>query len=74
VESRLKQLLLVSQVFITSSKPCFSNKPSYYPKVLLQEEITEIIIIIITINHHHKVSKVLLIKEDPKAAPNHEHG
>jgi hypothetical protein len=27
-------LLLVDQVFITSSKPSFSNKPSYYPKVL----------------------------------------
>jgi hypothetical protein len=34
VELRLKQLLLVGQVFITSSKPSFSNKPSYYPKVL----------------------------------------
>jgi hypothetical protein len=32
----------------------------------LQEKILEIIIIIITINHHHKVSKVLLIKEDPR--------
>jgi hypothetical protein len=27
-------LLLVGQVFITSSKTSFSNKPSYYPKVL----------------------------------------
>jgi hypothetical protein len=27
-------LLLVGQVFITSSKPSFSNKPSYYPNVL----------------------------------------
>jgi hypothetical protein len=27
-------LLLVGQVFITSSKPRFSNKPSYYPNVL----------------------------------------
>jgi hypothetical protein len=34
VELRLKQLLLVGQVFITSSKPSFCNKPSYYPDVL----------------------------------------
>jgi hypothetical protein len=34
VELGLKQLLLVGQVFITSSKPRFSNKPSYYPNVL----------------------------------------
>jgi hypothetical protein len=27
-------LLLVGQVFITSSQPSFSNKPSYYPNVL----------------------------------------
>jgi hypothetical protein len=39
----------------------------------LQEKIPEIIIITIIINHHHKiVSKVLLIKEDPKAALNRE--
>jgi hypothetical protein len=36
----------------------------------LQEEIREIIIITIII----KVSKVLLIKEDPKAALNSDHG
>jgi hypothetical protein len=34
VDLRLKQLLLVGQVFITSSKPSFSNKPSYYPNIL----------------------------------------
>jgi hypothetical protein len=34
VELRLKQLFLVGLVFITSSKPSFSNKPSYYPNVL----------------------------------------
>jgi hypothetical protein len=39
----------------------------------LQEEIPEIIIIIITVNHHHKVSRVLLIKEDPNIALNREH-
>jgi hypothetical protein len=40
----------------------------------LQEEIPEVIIITIIINHYHKrVSKVLLIKEDPKAALNREH-
>jgi hypothetical protein len=38
----------------------------------LQEEIQNTIVIIITINHRHKVSKVLLIKEDPKVALNHE--
>jgi hypothetical protein len=36
----------------------------------LQEEIPEIIIITIII----KVSKILLTKEDPKAAFNREHG
>jgi hypothetical protein len=40
----------------------------------LQEEIPEIIIITITIKHHHKrVSKNILIKEDPKAALSCEH-
>jgi hypothetical protein len=73
VELRLKQLLLVGQVFITSSKPSFSNKPAVTQKYSLQEEISEIIIIIVTINHHHKVSKVLLIKEDSNAALNREH-
>jgi hypothetical protein len=34
VELRLKLLHLVDQIFITSSKPSFSTKPSYYPKVL----------------------------------------
>jgi hypothetical protein len=34
VELRLKQLLLVGQLFITGSTPSFRNKPSYYPKVL----------------------------------------
>jgi hypothetical protein len=36
----------------------------------LKEEIPEIIIITIII----KVSKVLLINEDPKVALNHDHG
>jgi hypothetical protein len=40
----------------------------------LQEDIPEIIIVTTIINHHHKVSKVLLIKEDPKAALNRELG
>jgi hypothetical protein len=40
-----------------------------------QEEIPEIIIITIIIKHHHKkYPNVLLIKEDPKTALNHEHG
>jgi hypothetical protein len=34
VQLRLKQLLLVGQVFITSSKPSFSNKSRYYPNAL----------------------------------------
>jgi hypothetical protein len=34
VELRLKQFLLVGQVFISNSKPSFSKKPSYDPKVL----------------------------------------
>jgi hypothetical protein len=40
----------------------------------LQEEIPEVRVITINISHHHKVSKVLLIKEDPKVALNREHG
>jgi hypothetical protein len=74
VELRLKQLLLVGQVFITSSKPSLIINPVITQKYSLQEEIPNIIVIIITINHHHKVSKVILIKEDPKAALNCEHG
>jgi hypothetical protein len=54
-------------------EPSFSNKPSYYLVVLPQKRkyqrldfITSLLIIII------KISKVLLIKEDPKAALNYE--
>jgi hypothetical protein len=47
--------------------------PVIIQKYSLQDEIPETIVIIITINHHHKVSKVILIKEDPKAALNREH-
>jgi hypothetical protein len=50
----IKQLLLVSQTFITISRASFSNKPSYYPKYSLQEEISKIRIITNIINHHHK--------------------
>jgi hypothetical protein len=39
----------------------------------LQEEIPEIIIIPSSLIIIIKVTKVLLIKEDPKAALNHEH-
>jgi hypothetical protein len=49
VELRLKQLLLVGQVFITSSKPSFSNKPSYYTNVLPPRENTRDH----NYNHHH---------------------
>jgi hypothetical protein len=54
-------------------EPTFSNKPSYYPGVPPQKRkyqrsdfITSLLTIII------KVSKVLLIKEDPKVALNRE--
>jgi hypothetical protein len=40
----------------------------------LQEEIPEVKIITIINNHHHKSNPNLLIKEDPKAALNHELG
>jgi hypothetical protein len=43
-------------------------------KYSLQEEIPKTIVITITINHHHKVTKLILIKEDPKAALNRENG
>jgi hypothetical protein len=57
----VKYLLLVVELN-------FSNKLSYYLNVLPPRGNTEIIIITIII----KVSKVLLIKEDPKAALNRE--
>jgi hypothetical protein len=40
----------------------------------LQEEIPEIIFILSSLIIIIKVTKVLLIKEDPKAALNREHG
>jgi hypothetical protein len=50
--------------------PSFSNKPIYYPNVLPprgnNREHNYTIIIV-------KVTKVLLIKEDPKATHNREH-
>jgi hypothetical protein len=50
VELRLKQLLLVGQVFITSKKPNFSNNPKLLPKWhSLQEEIPKYH----EDNHHH---------------------
>jgi hypothetical protein len=56
-------------------EPIFSNKPSYYPEVPPQKRkyqrsdfITSLLIINI------KESRVLLIKEDPKAALNRELG
>jgi hypothetical protein len=63
-------LLLVGQLVVTQ---VLVINPAITQKYSLQEEIPEIIIIIITTNHHHKVSKVILIKEDPKAALNLEH-
>ena len=73
MELRLKQLLLVGQVFITSSKPSLVINLVIIHMYSLQEQIPEIIVITININHHHRVSKVLLIKEDPMAALNLEH-
>jgi hypothetical protein len=68
-------LLLVGKIFIILVEPSFSNKPSYYPEIPPQKRkyqrsdfITSLLTIII------KVSKVLLIKEDPKAALNRELG
>jgi hypothetical protein len=49
-------------------EPNLVINPVITQKYSLQEEILEIIIITIII----KVSKVFLIKEDPKAAPNRE--
>jgi hypothetical protein len=51
-------------------EPSFSNNPVITQKHSPQEGIPEIKIITIII----KVTKVLLIKEDPKAALNCEHG
>jgi hypothetical protein len=53
---------------LLSVEPSFSNNPVITKMYLLQEEILEIKIITIII----KVIKVLLIKEDPKAALNCE--
>jgi hypothetical protein len=58
-------LLVVSQVLVINL--VITQKYS------LLEEIPETTVIIIIIDHHHEVSKVILIKEDPKAALNREH-
>jgi hypothetical protein len=75
MEFEVKQLLLVGQIFLLLVEPSFSNKPSYYPEVPPQKRkyqrsdfITSLLTIII------RVSKVLLIKEDPMAALNRELG
>jgi hypothetical protein len=53
VELSLKQLLLVGQVFITSRKPSFSNKPKFLPKWhSLQKEIPKHH----SYNHHYEAS------------------
>jgi hypothetical protein len=53
----------------------FSNKPKLLPRSTpSMRNIPETRVIIVTINHHHKISRVILIKEDPKAALNREHG
>jgi hypothetical protein len=64
-------LLLVGQVFIAISRAkILVINPVITQKHYLREEIPEIKIITIII----KVTKVLLIKEDPKATHNREHG
>ena len=56
-------------------EPSFSNKPSYYPKnTISKEEIPEIRLITSLLTIIIKVIKVLLIKENLKAALNHELG
>jgi hypothetical protein len=54
-------------------EPSFSINPIITQKHSLQEEILEIIFIPSSLMIIIKVTKVLLIKEDPKAALNSEH-
>jgi hypothetical protein len=54
-------------------EPSFSIKPVITKKHSLQEEIPEIIFIPSSLIIIIKVTKVLLIKEEPKAALNREH-
>jgi hypothetical protein len=71
-----KQLLLVHQVFINicieanfyhRTRVDISNATS------LERKIPKTINIIIIINCHHKLSRVSVIKENPKATLNREH-
>jgi hypothetical protein len=70
VELRLSSCFLLVKYLLLVVETSFSNKPSYYPNVLPPRGNTRdhnYTIIII------KITKVLLIKEDPKAALNREH-
>jgi hypothetical protein len=63
---------LVKYLFVLV-EPSFSNKLNYYPEVPPQKrkyQRSDFITSLLTITI--KVSKVLLIKEDPKAALNRE--
>jgi hypothetical protein len=62
VNLRLKQLLLIGQVFITSSRPSFSNKPNFYRKVLPPRGNTRDQSDI----HHNKVSQFFCSKRIPR--------
>jgi hypothetical protein len=62
----VKYLLLIIE-------PSFSNNPVITQMYFLQEERREIKIIPSSLIIIIKVTKVLLIKEDPKAALNREH-
>jgi hypothetical protein len=73
VELRSSSCFKLVKYLLLVVKPTFSNKPSYYPKVPPQKrkyQRSDFIISLLIINI--KISKVLLIKEDPKAALNHE--
>jgi hypothetical protein len=70
----VKQLLLVGHVFITYSRAkILVISPVITQIYSLQDEIPEIIIIPSTLTIIIKVTKVILIKEDPKVALNREH-
>ena len=62
MELRLKQLLLVGQVFIISSKLSLVINPVITQKYPLKEEIPEIRFITSLLTIIIKVTKVLLIK------------
>ena len=66
----LKRLLLVGQAFISSREISFSNNPKLLTQIVLPPRGNTRNQ---SYNHHHKISRVILIKEDPKATLNREH-